>query len=154
MDKEINEIAVEINSIFDNLSYEVLNKIPLNIREFFRNNASNTYVFKYDKNKSLREQNIKSKTRGVIAFLYRDYVCNEDEKEEYNKIYFKYLNKKEEEKKDLYNPNNIFQKSNIQKNIEIYNNTDEKKDLKIIKKRTNFIKRVFNGILNFLKGKK
>ena len=120
MDKEINEIAVEINSIFDNLSYEVLNKIPLNIREFFRNNASNTYVFKYDKNKSLREQNIKSKTRGVIAFLYRDYVCNEDEKEEYNKIYFKYLNKKEEEKKDLYNPNNLFPKSNTKKNIEIY----------------------------------
>ena len=153
MDKEINEIAVEINSIFDNLSDDVLNKIPLNIREFFRNNASNTYSFKYDKNKSLRDQNIKSRTRGVIAFLYRDYVCDEDEKEEYNKIYFKFLNKKEEEKKDLYNPDNIFKKLNIKKNTEIYNNNNEKKDLKIIKKRTNFIKRLFNDILNFLKGK-
>ena len=52
MEKEINEVAVEINSIFDNMSIELLNKIPLKIRKFFKNNASNKYIFEYDKTKS------------------------------------------------------------------------------------------------------
>lgn len=112
MEQEINEIAVEINSIFDNMSIDVLNKIPLKIRDFFKNNASSTYSFEYDKTKSLNEQNIKDKTRGIIALLYRDYICDDVERKEYNDIYAKFLNKKEEEKRILYNPNNIFKKAN------------------------------------------
>jgi len=111
MEQEINEVAVEINSIFDNMSIDVLNKIPSKIRNFFKNNASSTYSFEYDKTKSLNEQNIKDKTRGIIALLYRDYVCNDVERKEYNDIYTKFLNKKEKEKRALYNPNNIFKKS-------------------------------------------
>ena len=110
MEQEINEIAVEINSIFDNMSIDVLNKIPLKIRNFFKNNASRTYSFEYDKTKSLNEQNIKDKTRGIIALLYRDYICDDIERKEYNHIYTEFLNKKEEEKRALYNPNDIFKK--------------------------------------------
>lgn len=108
MKQEINDVAVELNSIFDNMSQDILNKIPLKIRQFFKNNASSTYSFEYDKTKSLNEQNIKDKTRGIIAILYRDYICDEDEKKEYNNIYRDFLNKKEEEKRNLYNPNDIF----------------------------------------------
>ena len=110
MEQEMKEVAVEINSIFDNMSMDVLNKIPLKVRDFFKNNASSTYSFQYDKTKSLNEQNIKNKTRGIIALLYRDYICNEAEREEYNYIYTKFFNKKEEEKRALYNPNDIFKK--------------------------------------------
>ena len=108
MKQEINEVAVELNSIFDNMSQDILNKIPLKIRQFFKNNASSTYSFEYDRIKSLNEQNIKDKTRGIIAILYRDYICDEDERKEYNNIYREFLNKKEKEKRNLYNPNDIF----------------------------------------------
>ena len=108
MKQEINEVAVELNSIFENMSQDILNKIPLKIRDFFKNNASNTYSFEYDKTKSLNEQKIKDKTRGIIAILYRDYICDEDERKEYNNVYREFLNKKEEEKRNLYNPNDIF----------------------------------------------
>ena len=112
MENEMKEVAVEINSIFDNMSADVLNKIPLKIRNFFKNNASNTYSFEYDTTKSLNEQNIKDKTRGIIALLYREYICNDIERKEYDAIYTDFLNKKEEEKRAEYNPNNIFKKSN------------------------------------------
>ena len=108
MKQEINDVAVELNSIFDNMSQDILNKIPLKIRQFFKNNASSTYSFEYDKTKSLNEQNIKDKTRGIIAILYRDYICDEDERKEYNNVYREFLNKQEEEKRNLYNPNDIF----------------------------------------------
>lgn len=35
---------------------------------------------KRDKTKSSNEQNIKDKTRGIIAHLYRDYICDYIEK--------------------------------------------------------------------------
>ena len=60
MTQEISEVSVEINEIFNNMSIDLLNKIPLNVRDFFKNNASNTYTFEYDTTKSLNEQNIKT----------------------------------------------------------------------------------------------
>lgn len=32
--KELSEVAVEINSIFENMSIDLLNKIPQNFKEF------------------------------------------------------------------------------------------------------------------------
>lgn len=150
MEQEINEVAVEINSIFDNMSIDVLNKIPLKIRNFFKNNASSTYSFEYDKTKSLNEQNIKDKTRGMIALLYRDYVCNDAERKEYNDIYTEFLNKKEEEKRTLYNPNDIFKKAD-NKICENNYDTENINYLEVIDNKPNFIKRIFNKILSFFK---
>lgn len=150
MEQEINEVAVEMNSIFDNMSIDVLNKIPLKIREFFKNNASNTYSFEYDKTKSLNEQKIKDKTRGIIALLYRDYLCDDVERKEYNDIYTEFLNKKEEEKRDLYNPNDIFKKAN-KATYENNCNSDNTNCLVAINNKTSFIKRIFNKILSFFK---
>lgn len=151
MEQEINKVAVEINSIFDNMSIDVLNKIPLKIRNFFKNNASSTYTFEYDKTKSLKEQNIHNKTKGIISILYRDYICNEAERKEYNAIYAELLNKKEERKRALYNPNDIFKKSNDKKeNKENYDikNTNY---LEVINKKPSFIKRILNKIISFFK---
>lgn len=152
MEKEINEVAVEINSIFDNMSVDVLNKIPLKIRNFFKNNASTTYVFKYDQTKSLNAQNLKDKTRGIIAFLYRDYVCNDTERKEYNEIYAEFLNKKEEEKRALYNPNDLFKKGTIS-HSENNSNHKVEKHLEVINNKSNFIKRIFNKIIDYFKNR-
>lgn len=149
MEKEINEVAVEINSIFNNMSIDVLSKIPLKIRNFFKNNASSTYSFEYDKTKSLKEQKIKDKTRGIIAFLYRDYICDDIDRKEFNDIYNEFLNKKEEEKRKLYNPNNIFKKTDKENTYESKNTNY----LEVIKNKPNFIKRFFNKILSFFENR-
>ena len=36
MEQDLSEVAVEINSIFDNMSLELLDKIPTQIQNFFR----------------------------------------------------------------------------------------------------------------------
>lgn len=145
MIQDFKEAAVEINAIFDNMSSEILNKIPLKIRTFFKENASKTYKFVYDKTKTLDEQNIQDKTRGIIALLYRDYLCEENEKIEYNKRYYEYLNKKEEEKRKLYNPDTIFE-NKIKEN-----DNGEKYPLIVIEEEKNIIKRFFTKILNFFR---
>ena len=98
--KELSEVAVEINSIFENMSIDLLNKIPQNFKEFFNKIASKDYKFEYDKTISLNEQRLLPKTKGILALIYRDYLCDEIEKENYNKEYNRVLMLKERQKQE------------------------------------------------------
>lgn len=106
--KELAETATEINIIFENLSNDILNKIPMNVRDFFEKIASPAYNFEYDKNKTLVEQELKPKTKGVIALLYRDYICDENEKQRFIQNYKLFLDKQEQTKREKYNPDELF----------------------------------------------
>ena len=89
--KELSKAAVEINSIFDNMTSEALEKIPEEFRKFLKRIASKTYVFQYDKTKRLEKQNLLPKTKGVLALIYKDFLCNEEERQEYIKTCKKVL---------------------------------------------------------------
>ena len=149
MEQDLSEVAVEINSIFDNMTTDVLNKIPLEVQEYFKEIASKSYTFTYDKSKRLYQQNIKDKTKGIIAALYRDYICSEDERREYNQVLSKYAKEKEEEKRKLYNPNEIFKNKTKSKEID---NSGEN-TLIIKEEKESIIKTIFNKIIGFFKNK-
>lgn len=108
INKDLSNAAVEINSIFENMSLDLLNKIPKNFRNFFTQIASKNYKFEYDKTKKLNEQNLLPKTKGIVALIYRDYLCSNLEKEDYIKEYNKILMLNEQEKRKKYNSNDIF----------------------------------------------
>lgn len=113
--KELSEAAVEINSIFENMSIALLNKIPIDFRNFFIEIASESYKFEYNKTLSLNEQELLPKTKGILALIYRDYLCDELEKERYNKEYNRILLKKEQEKSEKYDANNLFKTKRTEK---------------------------------------
>ena len=106
--KELSEAAVEINTIFENMAISLLDKIPENFRNFFIEIASENYKFEYNKLLSLKEQKLLPETKGILAIIYRDYLCNDVEKECYNKEYNRVLFLKEQEKYQVYSPNNLF----------------------------------------------
>lgn len=116
--KELTETATEVNIVLDNLPNDILAKIPMNIRELLKKIASNSYHFEYDKNKTLNEQDLKPKTKGILSLLYRDYICNEEEKQEFIKKYNQFLQKQEQIKREKYNPDDLFRthKNEIQYN--------------------------------------
>ena len=137
--KELSEAAVEFNCILEYTSEELKNKIPQKFLDFLKNIQSQTYKFEYDKTKKLNVQNLKSKTRGLIALVYQDYICNENEKEEYIKKSQEIIMKKEEEKRNIYNPDNVFKSKtkSIESNLNEQTAMIEYKKnsvLKIIKK--------------------
>lgn len=141
--KELREAAVEINSIFENMSIDLLNKIPQNFREFFNKIASKVYKFQYDKRVRLNEQKLLPKTKGILAFIYRDYLCDEIEKENYNKEYNRVLMLKEIEKQEKYNSNDIFKnRKNEGSNI----NT-----LPIKYKKMSLFRKIFEKLKSILK---
>lgn len=47
------------------------------------------YEFKLDESKKLDEQELLPETYDMMAYVYRKYLCNEDEKEEFKENLFK-----------------------------------------------------------------
>ena len=93
--KELKLSAVEINAILENMPNELLERIPLSVKDFFKQIASESYHFEYDKSKGLNEQNLMPKTKGVLALLYRDYISTENQREEFINYYNSYLENKQ-----------------------------------------------------------
>ena len=118
--------------------------IPKGLIEYFKANKSQTYKCNFDYNKPLNEIEISDKAKGIIGMICLNYWSNSNNEkkiflekiEENEKIYQKELNEK-------YSYDNIFKKSNKDKNLE---NEEELLDLEPIKKV-----KLFEKIINKLK---
>lgn len=143
--KELSEAAVELNTILEYTSQDVIDKIPKKFLTFMKEIASTTYQFKYDTSKPLEEQNIKPKTKGLIALIYKDYLCDEQEKQEYLNTVSRIMREVEQEKRELYDPNNIFKNREQEtvKEQKAYNLPVTIKEESIFTKIVSFIKRLF-----------
>ena len=140
--KELSEAAVEFNSILEYTTEDLKNKIPKKFLDFLQSIQSKTYKFEYDKTKKLDEQKLKPKTRGLIALVYQDYICNEAEKEEYIQKSQKLIKQIEESKREKYNPNDIF------KDKKIENDKDTTNTVEIVEYKESIIKRIIRKIKN------
>lgn len=133
---ELRKSAVEINAIFENLPKDILEKIPSTVKVFFKQIASDTYSFKYDASKNLNEQNLMPKTKGVLALIYRDYICTKEERIEYVQKYNSFLEERQNMKQSI-----------IQENIEKPFNTD----LPVALEKENWYTKLFNSIKKLFK---
>lgn len=113
---EISIIATELDAILENMSIELLEKIPQDFRASLKKLKQKSYHFEYDASKPLKEQKINPKTKGILAYLFREYLCKDTEKKQYNQKYYNYIEKQEEIKRKKYNPENIFQKNRNEPN--------------------------------------
>lgn len=110
--KEFAEASAEINEIFKYLPKEEVEKIPSKLREFFKEVSSKDYVTNINPNMPLDKQQIKEKTKDIIALIYRNYWCSEEERKELDQKLIENDKKFEEELREKYNPDNIF-KNNV-----------------------------------------
>lgn len=106
--KEFAEASAEINEILKYMPKEEVEKIPSKLREFFKEVASKDYVTNINPDLPLDEQEIKEKTKDIIALIYRNYWCSEEERKELDQKLIENDRKFEEELREKYNPDNIF----------------------------------------------
>lgn len=107
---------VEVLEILKYIPMEEYNKIPTEIIENMQLNADKKYKYIVTHFDNFQEQEMLKETETILAVLFRDYWATEVER---NKILEKEkydLNVLEQEKREKYNPDEIFK--TINKNIE------------------------------------
>ena len=117
IDIEYANAYSEVLEILKYIPIKDYNKIPKNKIELFEKNANDEHRFIYNPNKTLEEQNVTKRAKAIIAILFRDYWANEIQREKIIKKQNYDRIKLEEEKRQNYNPNNIFKNKEI-KSIE------------------------------------
>lgn len=126
----------EVYEILKHLNVEEISKIPKEKIDFYNANRDKDYKFKINPAINLEKQEFSSKTYAIIISLFRNYFATDGQKASLDDI-LKYNQEiKEKQKRERYNPDQIFKdkrKNNI--NIITENNLPVE-----VKKENFFIK--------------
>lgn len=144
----------EVLIVLSNLIKEDYEKIPKEYIEFLKTNANPDYDFKYDNSKAFNEQELLDDTKYILFGLFEKYGATEVQKSKIKSFKDNYNEKIEKEKREKYNPDNIFNKKQG-----IINEMDEETKIKegtvsIVKyEKTKWYQKIFAKILNIFRKK-
>lgn len=146
--KEMQIAAREMNVLLENIvPDEYISKIPPKFRDFLKEIEDKEHIFNIDLEKEIDEQNITEKTKDLITVIYRNYWCNEEEREKIDKILTENEREYQEELRKKYNPDDIFKKQKEENNVSSENlSLIEYKPNTIFEKIKNFIKNIFKKL--------
>ena len=106
MSNSIYAAFKEMNIIIENSDIEVQEKIPQRIKEHIKENMDKDYNVTINFNEKLVNQDILPETKEMMAILYRDYLCSEEER----KKIMKRTKELYEELEQKYDISHIFEK--------------------------------------------
>ena len=151
INKEYSMAYKEVIEILKYVPDEDVAKIPQEKIDFYKKHMDNEYDYKIDETKDFSEQTISETTKAILACIFRDYWATPYQRERILTKEKYDLEKLEEEKREKYNPDNIFKKNddneNFPSNNELYENTTlpiEVKKEKFYEKIINFLKNLFH----------
>ena len=146
---EYGEAAVEVLDILDNTNKADVDKIPKNFIKFLVEIAPEDYKVNLDHSKLISEMNLKEKTKEILGVIYINWWCDKKDKENYTKQIKELEVKRQEEIKEKYNPNKIFENK-----VQEYTNatkvdTVQNEAVAMIEYKESIFKKIWNKILNF-----
>ena len=109
-----------------------------------KSNKDKNYIWKYDKSKKLKEQNLSRDTFAFLSYLNLEYLLNEEQKKIVEKMHMENERKEEIRKREIYKTEDLFNKNEIK----IKKQTDE---FEMVKYKENILKGIINKIKNILK---
>lgn len=140
-----NIMYAELSEILKMMEPKEVNKIPKKLLEVIEKEKSNTYIPNYSSKIELNSQNIKKETLAMLALLYINYWCeDENEKKEYLKLIEENEQKYRQQIREKTDIKYITRTQKIEKN-----NVPEQ-ELAVVKNKS-FIKNVIEKIKSFLK---
>ena len=141
------EYAMAYTEVVEILKYVPdgeVQKIPKEKLEFYKTNMDYEYNYNLDMTKEFEEQEMSEITKAILANIFRDYWATPYQKERIEAKEKYDLEKLEEEKREKYNPDNIFKNKKEENVIENTNLPVEIKKEIFLKKLISFIKGLFN----------
>ena len=150
MSKKYHKAYKEVIEILKYMSQEDIERIPNQMIKMFKEKMDKNHEFKYDESKKFAEQELLIETKAILANIFRDYWATPEQREKIKAKQNYDRKKSEEQKREKYNPENIFKKQNEipnKENIEENTSMIQYKE-SAFNKIMNKIKRIFNMLKN------
>lgn len=151
MDDNFAKACKEIVEILKFVPNKDLLKIPKEMRDMFEDEMDLNYNFSIDTQKNIEEQKLLDETKAILLNIFRDYWATPYQRERIIERQNYDRNIIEQQKREKYNPNNIFKRKSILKNKETEHPTDNS-NLPIEIKKEKFYKKIVDFIKRYLKG--
>lgn len=135
----------EVLEILSHFSEEEYSKIPQAKINFYKSNMDKNYIYKIDSNIDLSKQHISKEANAILVSLFRDYFATESQNKTLNNLLNQNYEKLDKLKKEEYNPDNIFKKSNQESEIEQEIPQD---NVAMVEYKENIFKKIINKIKN------
>ena len=135
--EELSKRLKEVEYILRKLDDEYIKKIPKEVWNYINDNMDKNYQFNYDEEKTLLEQNLNIDTISILTYINIEFLLDSIQRKELLEDLKKDELISEQEKRNKYNPDDIFKNKN---------KTKEDKALIELK-----IERWYEKIFSFLK---
>jgi len=108
------QALAEVNVILEYTDKNLVNKIPKRFIEYIIEHKDRDYEVQISNNIPLKNQNVKDETKSIMALIYRNYFCTEEEKNLYDERLNQNQQQYEKVLNEKYSYENLF-KNNITK---------------------------------------
>lgn len=149
MTKEDREVYADVSIIINMMRTDLREKINKKFIDYIENNKDNNYISEIDISKPIENQNIRYDVKVMLALIYMNYICPEEEKPNLKKDFQK---KKEIQNEILNKKYEInFKKTNDNlDNLNINTNSFSNDKLAEIPKHS-FFKKIIEKIKRFFR---
>ena len=150
MDRNYQEAFVEVEEILKIMPVELSKKIPMKFRKIIIENQSPDY--KVIIQEPLEQQKLKKETLVILGLIYRDFLCDEQERNELKLQDAQELEKIEKELQQKYDIQNVFDARKENRKKQEVSEDDYSTSLTLYEEPT-FLKRLFKIIKGIFKKK-
>ena len=145
MERAYEEAFTEVEDVLKLMPIDLVSRIPAQLRQTISENKATNY--KIVIKEPLEEQKLKKETIVILGLIYRDFLASPEEREKLQIKDSEELRKIEQQMKEQYDVENVF---NNKKRYKILEENQTSKDLTLYKE-PNFLVKFFNmikGIFN------
>ena len=156
IDNKYAKAYKEVIEIIKYLPDDEKNRIPKEKMDFYYSNMDKDHDFKIDPAIDLDKQNISKEANAIIINLFLDYFATDSQKEKVNQIIKHNEFEIEKEKRERYNPDDIFKTNTKDENKNEVNDIQNKvqennENTSLIEYKENFLTKFINFILGLFK---
>lgn len=135
----------EVNAILNIMPSNLYNKIPLKFKQMISEYKNNSYNPRIEE--PVENFKLKDETKIILSLIYRDFLCNDEEKERLKARDAQKLQEEEEQLREKYNPDNIFNN----RKTEDFETVAE--PVAMVEYKESFFTRILNKIKNIFRRK-
>ena len=135
----------EVNAILNIMPSNLYNKIPLKFKQMISEYKNNSYNLRIEE--PVEDYELKDETKIILSLIYRDFLCSDEEKEQLKARDAQKLKEEEEQLREKYNPDNIFNNRKIE-NVETV-----AEPVAMVEYKESFFNRIINKIKSIFRRK-